>query len=172
MIELAETYLGNITENISLRERIENDCSQKHSLEVYLSPTDTPKGRIYTHSSCGKEIGIIKSRDWELRQGDVFQTQQGKLLLIHLQQQKIMVLTFSEGVNDRLLDLVYLGYVLGNHHWPILVQDDKIYVQLAADEKIIEETIHNFQIPGLEITYEWRSPTEQLRFSQDKHHHH
>ncbi|MGH2412288.1 MAG: urease accessory protein UreE [Microcystaceae cyanobacterium] len=166
MTELAETYLGNIAENPDLQARI----SWEQCLEVYLSQTDSRKGRIHTCSTSGIDVGIVKSRDWSLREGDVLETQQGKLLLVHLQEQKIMVLSFIELMSNRPLDLIHLGHVLGNHHWPILVQNGKLYVQLAADEEVMEATIRHFQIPGLQIDYEWRSPNEQLTFSE--HHQH
>ncbi|MBW4617473.1 MAG: urease accessory protein UreE [Desmonostoc vinosum HA7617-LM4] len=163
MIELAETYLGNITENASLSERIE-EC-----LEVYLSPTDSRKGRIHTRATSGTDVGIVKSRDWSLQEGDIFVTQEGKLLLIHLQEYQVMVLSFTEPVSNRVIDLIHLGHVLGNHHWPIIVHDGKIYVELVIDAEVIEATIRNFAIPDLQIDYEWRSPKEQLNFSQHAH---
>lgn len=171
MIELAETYLGNIAEDSSLSERIEKALRDKHCLETYLKQTDTSKGRVHNHSICGSEIGIVKSRDWVLREGDVFETQQGKLLLVHLEQQKLMVLSFKSPISNPI-KLVHLGHVLGNHHWPIIVQSDKLYVHLAADEDVMEETIRNFSIAGLDISYEWRSSADQLMFSDEKHHHH
>ncbi|WP_041933716.1 urease accessory protein UreE [Gloeothece verrucosa] len=171
MIELAETYLGNITENSSLSQRIEKALSDENCLKVYLNHTDSGKGRIHTHTTCGKEIGIVKSRDWSLQEGDVFETQQGKLLLVHLEQQKLMVIRFNLPVNHPI-NLVHLGHVLGNHHWPIIVQNDKLYVHLAADEEVIEKTIRNFSIPGLEISYEWRRSGDKLVFCENKDHHH
>ncbi len=164
MIELAETYLGNIAENASLSKRMEKLSFQEHCLEVYLSQTDSGKGRIHTHSTSGIEVGIVKSRDWS--QGDIFETQQGKLLLVHLQEQKVMVLTFLEPVSDasreavhqRAIDLIHLGHVLGNHHWPIIINDGKLYVELVVDAEVIEATIRHFAIPGLNITYERLSP--------------
>ncbi|AFZ26795.1 urease accessory protein UreE [Cylindrospermum stagnale PCC 7417] len=171
MTELAKTYLGNLKENASLFQRIEKE----HFLEVYLKPTDSPKGRIHTCSTSGIDIGIIKSRDWQLREGDVFATEESNLLLIHLQEQKVMVLTFNAPESDhRAIDLIHLGHVLGNHHWPILVKGHQIYIELAAEAEVIETTIRHFQIPGLQIDYEWRSPHEQLNFSQhtEQHHHH
>lgn len=168
MIEVVEIYLGNITENGSLGERITSECC----LEVYLEVVDRGKGRIYTRSTSGIEIGIIKNRDWLLREGDVFVTQQGRLLLVHLQAQKVMVLSFSEPVRDYAIELVHLGHVLGNHHWPISVQGRKLYVQLVADVEVMEATIRHFQIPGLQIGYESRSPEEQITFSEETHHDH
>lgn len=175
MIELAETYLGNLTENASLSERIEKARQSERCLEVYISQTDSRKGRIYTRSNSGIDVGIVKSRDWSLREGDVLETSQGKLLLIHLQEQKVLVLSFTSSVSDCAIELVHLGHVLGNHHWPIIVRDNKIYVQLAADVEVVESTIRDFHIPGLQIDYESRSPNEHLSFSEHSehtHHHH
>lgn len=165
MTELAEIYLGNIQDNPPLKERL----SQEAHLEVYLNYTDGPKGRIHVQSTSGVNIGLIKSRHWSLREGDVFVTQQGNLLIVHLEAQKVMVLSFTESITDQALSLIHLGHVLGNHHWPIVVQDGLIYIQLTGDEAVIESTILNFAIEGLKIDYQWRGNNEQLNFSQ--HHH-
>ncbi|KAB8333013.1 urease accessory protein UreE [Scytonema tolypothrichoides VB-61278] len=172
MTELAEIYLGNSIENVSLSERIEKACSSALCLEVHISQTDSRKGRIHAHTTTGVAVGIVKSRDWALREGDVLETEDGKLLLIHLQEQKVMVLSFTEPVTERPIELVHLGHVLGNHHWPIIVQDGKLYVQLAADVKVMESTVRDFQIPGLEIDFEVRSPQQHLDFAQHSHHDH
>jgi len=170
MTELAKTYLGNLTDNPSLSEQIEKASSEENFLEVYLDQTDSPKGRIHTRSTSGMDVGIVKSRDWQLQEGDVFATEEGKLLLIHLHAQKVMVLSFTTPVGERAIDLVHLGHVLGNHHWPILIQDHKLYVKLEAEVEVMEATIRHFQIPGLQIDYEWRSPNQHLTFSEHAHH--
>lgn len=172
MTELVQTYLGNSIEDASLCERIEKARSSGRCLEVHISQTDSLKGRIHAHTTSGVAVGIVKSRDWSLRDGDVFETEQGKLLLIHLQNQKVMVLRFTKLVPDRAVELVHLGHVLGNHHWPIIVQNNQIYIELAADVEVMESTIRNFKIPGLQIDYESRSPQQHLDFSQQNHHHH
>ncbi|GBF81760.1 urease accessory protein UreE [Aphanothece sacrum] len=166
MTELAHIYLGNILSNEKLGKRI---ISEPY-LEVSLSPTDKGKGRIHTQTHCGLEIGIIKSRDWSLQEGDVLKTIQGQLILIHLQPQKVMVLSFTQLMCDSPLSLIHLGHTLGNHHWPIIVQDNKIYVQLSLDESVIEHTISHFKIPGLIIDYEWRLSDQILNFTEVNHH--
>ncbi|QSJ19851.1 urease accessory protein UreE [Nostoc sp. UHCC 0702] len=172
MTELAQTYLGNSLENVSLSERIAKARSSELCLEVHISQTDSRKGRIHTHSTTGVAVGIVKNRDWSLREGDVLETEQGKLLLIHLQDEKVMVLSFTEPVTQHPIELIHLGHVLGNHHWPIIVQNNKLYVQLVADIELIESTIRNFQITGLQIDYELHSAARHLDFSQHNHHEH
>ena len=195
-MEIAQTYIGNLTEDTSLAQRIKTARNHKQGLEVSLTQSDRGKGRIQAQSSSGVSVGIIKNRDWSLRQGDVFVTESGKLLLIHLQQQRLMVLSFTEPVTDRAIELVHLGHALGNQHCRITIRDCKIYLQPTVDTDIIEKTISDFQIPGLKIDYESRSalkdiskciplgtpsdkamplglsPSEHLNFSDHTHPHH
>ncbi|MEB3339902.1 urease accessory protein UreE [Okeania sp.] len=168
--EIAETYIGNITKDTNLEQRVKSARSLNNYLEIYLSQTDSCKGRIQAQSTSGIIVGIIKNRDWSLSEGDVFITKSNKLLLIHLQEQKLMVLSFTEPVENYAIELLHLGHVLGNHHWPIIVNKNKIYIQLVADAEIIEDTINKFKIPGLKIDYEFRSAQEHFHFSQHNHH--
>ncbi|MFB2918234.1 MULTISPECIES: urease accessory protein UreE [Aerosakkonema] len=172
MTELAETYLGNLTENETLSERIEKARHSECFLEVDITEVDSRKGRIYARSNSGIDIGIVKSRDWLLREGDVLETAQGKLVLIHLRSQKVLVISFSEQASNFPIELIHLGHVLGNHHWPIIVQNNKIYVELITDAEVVESTIRGFHIPGLQVEYELRSPHEYLSFSHHSQHQH
>jgi len=171
MTELTQSYLGNSIEDATLAERIEKARSSGRCMEVHISQTDSRKGRIHAHTTSGVTVGIVKSRDWSLRDGDVLETEQGRLLLVHLQEQKVIVLRFTEPVVDGAITLIHLGHVLGNHHWPIIVQDRKLYVELVVDAEVIESTIREFKIPGLQIDYELRSDNDYLDFSAHKHHH-
>lgn len=171
MTELTQSYLGNSIEDASLTERIEKARSSGRCMEVHISQTDSRKGRIHVHTTSGVTVGIVKSRHWSLRDGDVLETEQGRLLLVHLQEQKVIVLQFTEPVVDGAIALIHLGHVLGNHHWPIIVQDRKLYVEVVVDAEVIESTIREFKIPGLQIDYELRSDNDYLDFSEHKHHH-
>ena len=79
-----------------------------------------------------------------------------------------MVLTFSNS-NNHALKLVKLGHLLGNNHYPIKIQDNKIYVRLVTNPKVIEKNLEKLNIIGLEISY-----TNQLvdDDSNDIPHHH
>jgi urease accessory protein len=166
MTEITQTYLGNIQENPQLSQRLTTETY----LEVYLNQSDRVKGRIHTHTKSGVAVGIIKSRDRSLQEGDVFQTEQGKLLLIHLQAQELLVLDFSKLATDILpSQLVYLGHILGNNHYPIALENNKIFVQLTTDKSVIEQTIKNLNIPGLEFYYATRSREQEIVFSDHIH---
>ena len=166
-VEIAQTYLGNLTEDSNLNQRI-TSASPAEYLETYLSQEDCAKGRIKVRSTSGITLGIIKSRNWSLRSQDVLETDSGKLLLIHLQQQKLMVLSFAPSSTASAIELVKLGHVLGNQHYSLEIGNGKIYLQ-ATNFALVEKTIQALQIPGLKIDYELRSPEKIINFSD--HHH-
>ena len=166
MTEIANKYLGNITNDANLSQQLATETC----LEVYLQQSDRAKGRIHAHSQSGVAIGIIKSRDRLLQDGDVWQTNSGKIVLIHLQEQEVLVLDLSTLTTDILpAQLVYLGHVLGNHHYPIAINNHKIYVQLITDKNIIEKTIKNLNITGLQIYYECQPQNQEIAFSSHTH---
>ena len=169
MTQIANTWLGNYNVDASLAQQIEQERVAGDCLEVYLHPDNNFKGRIYAHSTSGVAVGIIKERDRVLNSGDVFRTETGLLLIVHIEAQKVIVVSFPGEVGDRALELIHLGHVLGNHHYPILIDAGKIYVELVAPFEVIAATIERFNIPGLCVSYEVRSPDQKLIFSP--HHH-
>lgn len=159
----ARHYLGNIHDQPELQ-------TQQHTcLEVEIHPEENRKGRIYTQTRQGEAVGIIKQRSQPLQEGDVFQTDQGHWLLIFLARESVMVLRWDANHPYQLKDFIQLGHVLGNHHYPIHVQDNCIYIKLITDPKIMETMINALNILGLTISYE-EYKAETLNFhSQHRH---
>ncbi|MEM9007146.1 MAG: urease accessory protein UreE [Cyanobacteria bacterium P01_F01_bin.86] len=164
-INLADTYLGNLTTDLNLQNQVALSRTAGCCLEVALTHADRKKARIHAVSQCGAAVGIIKKRDWLLTEGDVFETEQKQLVIVHLEVQKLMVLSVSKDQSGQALALIHLGHTLGNQHYPILVSQDKIYIQLTSDHARIEAMIHSFAILGLTVSYETRSPEQQLDFA-------
>ena len=170
MTKVAETYLGNIIRDRVLAQRLDRARESKQLLEVRLQESDRQKGRISTRTNSGVAVGIIKSRDFKLQEGDVFATRQGNLLLIHLAAETLMVLNFSAAVNlNSATQLVRLGHLLGNQHYPIKIESDKIYVRLTTDSSVITKAIEELNFAGLTIS--WEQVAEVTDMSQHSHHH-
>ncbi len=169
MTHIASTWLGNYNVDATLAQQIEQERIAGSCLEVYLHPDNSSKGRIYARSTSGVVVGIIKERDRTLNSGDVFKTEQQQLLVVHIEAQKVIVISFTGVIGDRALELIHLGHVLGNHHYPILIEAGKIYVELVAPPEVITSTIERFNIPGLCVSYEMRSPDQKLIFSPHSH---
>ena len=166
MTEIAQTYLGNIDRDCDLAKLI----ATKTCLKVLLSQGDRHKGRIHAYTDHDVAVGIIKSRDRLLESGDVFQTESNRLLLVQIQQQELLVINLSAlDKNIALTKLVHLGHVLGNHHYAIAIQENKIYVRVDTKSKAIEKIIADLQIPGLRITYEMQSASANITFTSHNH---
>lgn len=166
MTEVAETYLGNINSNSELAQSI----ASKTCLKINLQFGDRYKGRIHTRTDSNLTVGIIKSRDRPLQSGDLFRTNSGKLVLIHLQEPELLVIDLSTlNANVAHAELIHLGHVLGNHHYPIAIQDNQIYVQLVTNKISIEKLLKDLNISGLRISYQLSGGDRQITFSSHAH---
>lgn len=173
---LAETYLGNIGEDEALARRLAQARAERRCWEVLIRRSDRIKGRLLTHTASGQPVGIVKGRDWLLREGDLLETDQNHLVLVHIQRQQVIALKFADGMSNQAISLIHLGHVLGNRHWPITIKGETLFVELVAEAELIESTIreiaHTLGIEGLQISLEGRSPEAALDFSNAHHHHH
>lgn len=170
-IHLAKTYLGNLTQDTNLKAQVELRQAAGDCFEVMLTAQDQKKARIHTTATCGAAIGIIKNRDHCLAEGDVIETPEHQLVVVHLEAQQLMVLSLADEQPGYALALIHLGHTLGNHHYPIIVTPDKIYIQLKDDFASPEQLLKAFKIPGLIVTYETRPFGEShLPFTALPHH--
>ena len=166
MTEIAEIYLGNVNDNRELARLI----TSEGCLEITLQFSDRYKGRIYGYTNSNLAIGIIKSRDRALQSGDLFRTNSGKLLSLDLQEPELLVIDLSTlNSNVTHAKLVHLGHVLGNHHYPIAIQNERIYVQLVTNKISIENLLKDLNIPGLQISYQLHKGDRQITFSAHRH---
>lgn len=167
MIEVAPIYLGNINQNPDLAKLLTTTTC----LEVSLTASDRYKGRIHAYTDLGVAVGIIKDRDRALKSGDIFKTNSDKLILINLQEVEVMVLDLSAlKSNVSAMEIFNLGHVLGNHHYPIMIQEQKIYVQLVTNKYILEKLIKELSISGLQFSYKVQSLKNNSNFDQHNHH--
>ena len=165
MTEIAETYLGNIHSNPELAKL----AAEKNCLEISLSPSDRTKGRIYACTDSGMSVGIVKSRDRAIQTGDLFQTNSDKYVLIYLPPPELLVLDLASVDGSSPVQLVQLGHILGNHHYPIMVQENKIYVELVTDKSVLEKLLDSIEIPQLKISYQIYTGEQPLVFSRHTH---
>lgn len=175
MPERAHHYLGNLVDtpdSTELTHRITHARQQGDCLDVYLSLEDNRKGRIHAQATSGESVGIIKDRDHHLREGDIFQTESSRLVQIHLEDQTVLVIQVDPAVHAPALALIHLGHTLGNHHYPIAMQPDRMYVQIEENADVIEATIRNHNIPGLSLSYERRAAAQAIAFEFHGHGHH
>lgn len=178
MPEVAQIYLGNIDQNPALADQVAKAKAHQQLLEVHLQQSDRAKGRISCTSTSGMAIGIIKSRQLKIKTGDVYQTQNNYLLLVELIKDKLLVLSLPKAKNTETSKLIRLGHLFGNQHYPIRIEDQKIYVQLSSNnhhlgdlENNIVKMIKEIGIAGLVISIEQTDQTQETIPQQHLHRH-
>ncbi len=169
--EVADRYLGNIQADKDLSTQIAEARKANQCLEVTIERKDCRKGRIFTQSASGQSVGIVKGRDWQLRDGDVLKTRRDRTVLVSLQKQQVIALQFEQKAYNSPVQLVNLGHTMGNHHWPIMLQGETLYVEVSGNAEPIEATIREIVqtlgIEGLHIVRELKSANYTLDFSSD-----
>ncbi len=139
-------------------------------MEITLQFSDRHKGRIHAYTDSNLAVGIIKSRDRALQYRDLFKTNSGKLVLIHLPEAELLVIDRSTlEANVAPAKLIHLGHVLGNHHYPIAIQDNQIYVQLVTNKTSIEKLLKDLNISGLKTSTRLPKGDRQIIFSSHEH---
>jgi len=165
---LAQTYLGNIKENKALAAKVAQAKAAERCFEVEIERSDRAKGRVLIYTAAGRAVGIAKARDWQLREGDILETAQGELVVVHLKAQQVMALRFEVAAQPKMTALVQLGYMLGNQHWPTTVAEDVVYVEGVADkavmEKMVSEMAIALAISGLQISFESKPANAAVDF--------
>ena len=181
---LAENYLGNLGESEELAQRVAHSQEEGRCLEVTVERSDRAKGRILTQTASRQPVGITKGRDWLLREGDVFSVEgvgnaapaEHRLVLVSVQAQTVMALTFASGTQNDPTALIQLGHVLGNRHWPVAIKEQTLYIELAAEAALIESTLieiaEQLNIQGLQIETVDRTTHNALDFRTEHAHHH
>lgn len=173
---LAETYLGNIGEGDELAQRVSRSQTDSSCLEVTIGRSDRAKGRILTQTASGQKVGIVKGRDWLLRDGDVLAVKEDRLVLVSIQSQIVIALKIDQHEHNDPTALIRLGHVLGNRHWPVIIQAQTLYIELVAEAALIEstlkETAARLNIKGLQIEQVQKSAQDALDFHTDSAHHH
>ena len=179
--ELADAYLGNVSESADVARRVMQAQRADRCLEVEIGQGDRAKGRILTQTANGYAVGIVKGRDWLLRDGDVLSTGGGggggasdKFVLVSLAAQRVMALRVENGVENRAIALMHLGHTLGNQHWPVTARGETLYVELVSDAVQMENTLQKVAdtlgVKGLRISIETLSSDRAIDFSRGHSH--
>ncbi|MGD1863895.1 MAG: hypothetical protein ACFB0D_05015 [Phormidesmis sp.] len=168
---VADHYLGNISEDKEIAIRLSQAQQQNNCLTVSIERKDCGKGRVFTQTDTGQAVGIVKGRNWRLRDGDVLSTQSEQLVLVNLQKQPVIALQFERKAYNTPVNLLRLGHIIGNRHWPITLRGETLYVEVAANADVVEsairEAMQTMNIKGLHIVREFKSADQVLDFSAD-----
>jgi urease accessory protein len=171
LVILVEAVLGNVADAEWAELLVGADVE---ALE--LDHWEAQKNRFRKKTASGAEIAVSLDRGSFMRDGDIllWDGQARRAVVARISLRDVMVVHL-EGLHPLTPDLsmrtcVELGHALGNQHWPALVKDDRVYVPLTVDRKVMASVMktHRFEgiryefVPGSEVV-PYLAPHESRR---------
>jgi len=174
---IIDRVLGNRHENPDLAEECERVARAGGLEMVRLSSQDVQRGRLRILTDAGTDLGLNLGREAGVRDGDVlYRSSDGRrIVVVAVQAAEAVVIRpepsrpeeapgdspGSEGL--ALFELgVRLGHLLGNQHWPILLEQGAVLVPVATDRKAVETVLRTYGLEGLQWKFAEVPPGTRL----------
>lgn len=114
---------------------------------------DRTKSRFVVKGSLGAEYAVALKRHTQVENGDILEylPEEKRALVIRVDLKPVMVIDLRKVVKKEPLEIlrrcVELGHAIGNQHWPAIVKEDKVYVPLTVDKKVMSSVMdtHHFR---------------------------
>ena len=157
-MEIFKEIIGNLHSS-EWRERSATSQVEYIDLEEWQAQ----RSRFLARSENGEEYAIALRRHTPIKDGDILYAEAGRIVAIRLKLSQIMTLDLSDITlltPTEIISLaVEIGHALGNQHWPAVVKENKIYVPMTVDRKVMQSVIstHHFPFVGYSFT-----PAEEL----------
>ncbi len=160
---IIEAVQGNVNEE-AWKNRLKDGVFDYLELDQWQAQ----KNRLRTRTKGGEEIALSLDRNSQLRDGDVLAwddaSQKGIVARISLQDVLVIDLSAVQqlDVNEALQLCFELGHAMGNQHWPAVIKEDKIYVPLTIDRKVMASVMRTHAFSH--ITYQFVTGTEVIPY--------
>jgi urease accessory protein len=160
---LIETVLGNIGD-AEWAERL--SAADTDLLEI--DQWEAQKSRFRKATAKGVEIAVSIDRGTHIRDGDVllWNAQGLSALVARIEMRDVMVVHLDDLMRVApevgMRTCVELGHAMGNQHWPAVVKDNRVYVPLTVDRKVMASVMKTHRFEG--IRYEFAPGREVVPY--------
>lgn len=135
---------------------------------VFLDQWTAQKSRFLAKSDEGNDVAVAFKRHTEIKDGDIISWDDATrhAIVIRLKLNDVLVIDLKNWANlspDEIIrHCVELGHAIGNQHWPAVVKNDKVYVPLTVDKKVMLGVMdtHHFE----NVTYEFEQGQQVIPY--------
>ncbi|BAB66052.1 urease accessory protein UreE [Sulfurisphaera tokodaii] len=104
---------------------------------VELSRECFERQRCRGKTDKGEEV-IINLKGVPISDGDVFQTDNGYIILLKEKEEKVVEFKINDFTS------FILGYIIGNYHMRVMVNENKVYISAELGEDYLTQKFKNF----------------------------
>jgi urease accessory protein len=126
---------------------------------IEIDQWEAQKSRFRKTTANGAEIAVSIDRGTHIHDGDVllWNAQAPSALVARIELRDVMIVHLDD-LTSLVPELamrtcVELGHAMGNQHWPALVKDNRVYVPLTVDRKVMASVMNTHRFEG--IRYEF-----------------
>ncbi|MBO4224154.1 urease accessory protein UreE [Bradyrhizobium neotropicale] len=160
---LIKTVLGNIGDPEWARRLSGADMDL-----IEIDQWEAQKSRFRKTTAKGAEVAVSIDRGTHIHDGDVllWNAQALSALVARIELRDVMIVHLdvltSFAPEMAMRTCVELGHAMGNQHWPALVKDNRVYVPLTVDRKVMTSVMNTHRFDG--IRYEFVAGREVVPY--------
>lgn len=103
---------------------------------VLLSPADTQRKRLRVTSDAGTDCAIVLARDERLEDGSVLFIDDHRAIVVRLDELRWLTVEPTD-----LAAALELGYFVGNLHWRVKFEGQRLRIAIEGDEGFYRERL-------------------------------
>ena len=148
--------IGNIHENPTWAEQLKNANIEKAHLDQWTAQ----KSRFLITTDKGNDYAVSLKRHTPILDGDIveYNSEDNSAVILSLALNEVLIIDLAGIMKSEKNDVARLcfeiGHAIGNQHWPAVFKNNKIYIPLTVDKKVMKSVLdtHHFE----DISYEFQ----------------
>ncbi len=126
---------------------------------LVLDQWEAQKSRLRKATANNVEVALSLNRNTHLSDGDILFWDEAKrqAIVAQIQLNEVMVIDLTdilrENVTTAARTMFELGHALGNQHWPAVVKEDRVFVPLTVDRKVMASVMKTHALPGIRYDF-------------------
>ena len=153
-MEVYRTIIGNIGDPL-WQERLQQ-CDVDN---VLLDQWNAQKSRLLAIGESGRPYAIALERGVRLHDGDIiaYNATAQSVVVVRLRLSEVMIVDlsslFRRPPTEAIATAIELGPAIGNQHWPAVVKDERLYIPLAVDKKVMLSVMRTYNFDGIAFAF-------------------
>jgi urease accessory protein len=144
--------VGNVDRDPALADAVAEHEAAGTLETIVLDDTERRRSRLRVTTDSGTDLGVLVDQP-ELAAGDVLVLDDDRAVVVAFEEREAFVVEFP-AAEAAVATGVELGHRIGNQHWDIAVEGERIYLPVDADRAIIENVLGPYIPEGATTHYE------------------
>lgn len=132
------------------------ECNIDH---IELDQWNAQKSRLLAIGQSGKPYALALERGVRLSDGDIiaYNPSERRIAVVRLRLSEVMIVDlaglFRRPPTEAVAMAIEIGHAIGNQHWPAVVKQERLYIPLAVDKKVMLSVMRTYNFDGVGFVF-------------------